>query len=229
MNEETNEQNEQTMDEIELLVFDAPDEQLGNRESNPTVDDICRRYEECIRRVSVQYPDNPSECYDIGLTSLKGLEYTAQDVAAFSLRLKQYEENSRYTGFFLSALMNTCPDKEFEIFTEHLETPIDSIGYKNTKQVTVNGDAGNNVGGSMGGGSITINGDVGYSVGIYMKGGSIIVNGNAGGGLGNGHGGIVRIEGEMGFISGLWKRGEIYHKGERVRRSRRITVYDGRW
>ncbi len=205
-------------------------------ESNPTVDDICRRYEEWLEELTAT---SLASDYPNGLKHLKGLEYAAQEVREFSLRLKQYEDAEYFqdTGLFLSALMNTCSDEEFEILTEHLETQIDYIGYKNTKLVSVSGDVGDRVGEHMASGSITVNGNAGDKVGEEMTSGSIIVNGNAGKWVGNqmkngsimvngnarravGHcmeGGSVRIEGEMGPISEWWEGGEIYHRGKRVR------------
>jgi len=91
---------------------------------------------------------------------------------------KKYFES--FTGCYLSALINGSKDKDFNIITNYLTKTIDYIGYKNTKNIDVNGSVGRWVGFRMEGGKITINGNTGWYVGDRMKDGKITVNGNAG-------------------------------------------------
>lgn len=95
---------------------------------------------------------------------------------------------------------------------------IDYIGYKNRKNIRVNGDVGYHVGWSMESGSIIIDGDTGDETGIDMVGGSITINGNAGNAVGHWmKDGEIHLEGDYKSISDGIKGGKIYHKGKLIR------------
>ena len=76
--------------------------------------------------------------------------HDANDVRRFSLSLCGYQKDSHFpekSGFFLSLLMNRCPDTSFIIETRHIEQRIDNLGFDNDgKIINVNGDVGDNAG-----------------------------------------------------------------------------------
>jgi formylmethanofuran dehydrogenase subunit C len=68
----------------------------------------------------------------------------------------------------------------------------------------------------MKGGCVTVQGDAGNEVGEFMHGGIIIVKGNAGSHVGlMMRGGEIHLEGDYGGI-GYVEHGKIYHKGKLI-------------
>jgi len=170
---------------------------------------------------------------------LKGTRYSAKDVENFSLALAEFQRETYFpekAGFFLSALINNSRDADFVIHTRHLSQRIDNLGYGNTKNITVEGNAGYAVGYAMKGGTITVNGNADFVLGFGMKAGAIIVNGNAGSDIGWGmQGGAITVNGNAeagvgdvmfggeihlnGKHKGLGNRilgGKIYHNGKLI-------------
>lgn len=206
-------------------------------------------------------PDDEEKCYATILHRMKNQRYSAKDVEAFSLVLPGFANEYRFlerAGFFLSAMMNRSRDSEFAIHTNQFTEPICYLGYRNSKNIIVKGNAGGYIGARMRKGSISVDGDAEGSLGCWMKSGSIIVRGNAGSCLGigmkggkitimgdiedyagwnqhggaitvNGNagmglggwmaGGVIRINGSLESISEHYKRGHIFHMGERIRGS----------
>jgi hypothetical protein len=112
---------------------------------------------------------------------VKNLQYEARDVEEFSVLLAEFQDEKYFSwkaGLFLSALINCGKDSDYIIHTQHLVRLPTFLGYRNEKNIIVNGNAGGNVGEGMKTGSITINGNVGTYIGTGMKGGSITVEGN---------------------------------------------------
>jgi len=208
-------------------------------ENNPALEGMRRVWTECkdlgCERDDVH--DGYDENYVQVLRKIKKFKYSAQDVEEFSLGLDEFqrEENFRKkAGLFLSALINNCKGREFVVHTENLTTRIDYIGYRNKKNITVEGPAGDCLGRSMKGGTIIVNGyalgHVGHTmkrgtiivngdayddIGFRMRGGTIIVKGNAANSVGFGmDGGKITIEGNTGYWFGTrMEGGEIYLLG----------------
>jgi formylmethanofuran dehydrogenase subunit C len=149
--------------------------------------------------------------YRATLMIVKNLQYSAKDVEEFSLVLEefQYEEGfSNKAGLFLSALINNGNESDYLIHTQHLKMPPGNLGYKNEKNIIVNGDVGYFVGISMKGGSITVKGNAGGAVGSHMKNGSITVEGNVKGHLGSDmEGGSITVEGDAEDAVGMDMQG----------------------
>lgn len=149
--------------------------------------------------------------YSTAGRQLKSREYTAGDVGTFSTSLVHFEEEKDFAeraGLFLSALMNRSRGKDFAIDIANLSIAIECLGYKNTKNVTVNGYAGDHVGDRMERGKITVNGDVGEDAGIKLKGGRILVKGNAGSSTGyDMSGGTIIVNGDASNMTGWCMRG----------------------
>jgi hypothetical protein len=119
--------------------------------------------------------------YPACLKAIAGIQYTAKDVEKFSIALADLgiTEDSRCAGLFLSALVNNCPESEFVIHAKHLDERVDLLGYRNTKNITIVGDAGNWVGSKMTSGKITVEGNTGFCAGDCMKNGEIVISGNS--------------------------------------------------
>jgi hypothetical protein len=144
--------------------------------------------------------------YPRALEIVKRLDYSVSDIENFSIALAEFQGEEyfgRKAGTFLSALMNHCNDKEFVIHTAHLANEIDSLGYKNTKNITVKGNAGLGVGHHMLGGSITVEGNVDDNAGDSIGDGHITIKGSAGSSVGNSmSGGSILVEGDVGANCG---------------------------
>ncbi len=197
---------------------------------------------ESMREAWLRCTPGPKEIgarYEIFLDGIKDLEYSAGDVGSFSILLSEFRDDGFFrtsAGLFLSALINNCKDDGFTIHTAHFTEPIFFIGYRNTKDMTVDGDAESTLGENMLGGSIIVEGaaknmvgelmeegsiivkgDAGEHVGINMKGGVITVEGNAKKAAGwQMTGGEIRIEGDIESIAKNLIHGKIFHKGRLI-------------
>ena len=179
--------------------------------------------------------------YEKALLLVKTLNYNARDIENFGiaiLEFRDYPEFGFCAGIFLSALINNGSERDYVIntkaFGDHVE--IHCFGFRNTKNIIVNGGLGVSIGDFMESGSIVINGNAGISigqqmkdgiitingnarvyVGFYMEGGKVIVNGNAGKGVGHViTGGEIHLNGTYESISELICGGRIYHKGKLI-------------
>ena len=157
--------------------------------------------------------------YENMLDMVKTLEYSAKDIEEFSLALGEFQGEKYFAnkaGLFLSALINNCNDKDFIIHTVQFTEPLGYIGYRNTKNIVVNGDAGELCGERMEGGSIIVNGDAGDCCGEEMEGGTITVEGHAGHSCGERmKGGAITVKGNACVWCGLNMRGgSITVKGD---------------
>jgi hypothetical protein len=170
------------------------------------------------------------------LRAIKGIQYSAKDVEKFSVALVEFQDEVDFAtkaGVFLSALVDSCRESEFIIRTRHLYGKIHFLGLHNTKNITIDGDAGHNLGLCMNGGRITvegtggwagrsmengeivINGGTGTEIGYSMTGGKITVKGNADARVGQGMcGGEIRLEGGYESLGWDQKGGKVYHKGK---------------
>jgi hypothetical protein len=113
----------------------------------------------------------------------KTMKYTARDLELFTLQMVKFEDRPNFevrAGLFLSLLINISNEADFIIHTSNLSKPINSIGYKNTKNIIVNGDVGSCLGERMIDGSIVLNGNAGDFLAAKQESGTIIVNGNIG-------------------------------------------------
>lgn len=136
---------------------------------------------------------------------VKDLHYTAEDVEKFSIMLIEFEGEESFSekaGLFLSALINNGGDETYTIHTNYIPE-ICSLGYKNTKNIIVNGNVSGRLGYSMEGGSITVKGDAKYSVGFLMENGTIVIEGNVENLLGDVmKGGSITVKGNAGTMVG---------------------------
>ncbi len=193
---------------------------------NPRVEEICRLYQLYFSQITEMYShfqERYKEAYNLAYSKLNKITPTPQDITNFSLQLKDYENSlrfSEFTGIFLSALVDDSPDDTFEIFTEHLDTLLDGMGYKNKKNVKIIGSVGSSLGTNMKSGSLKVSGNAQYSVGDLMHNGTIIIEGNAEDSIGEDmRNGSIIIKGNAGSYIGCgekskgMKNGSILIKG----------------
>jgi hypothetical protein len=152
---------------------------------------------------------------------LKGCSYTAADVERFSLALGEFREEKAFSdkaGIFLSALMNNGNAGNYTIWTSHLDR-INWLCFRNTRNVTINGNTGDVFANGMKGGRVVVRGDA-FDIGS-LKGGEIVVRGNVDAISGPLNGGNILIWGRLRiieFMNGLesnddWKNCTITIKG----------------
>ena len=179
-------------------------------------DQTLRQLREAWRNVRWKDDISMDGEYKSCLKAVKGIQYTAKDVERFSVALADAIPpgwNHR-VGYFLSALINNCPDTDFIIHTKHLDTEIYHLGHHNTKNITIDGNAGDYLARSMSGGKITVEGNVGCSCGSYMKDGEIVINGDCASVGDNLFGGKITVKGAVKFITRKIYGGEIHIEGE---------------
>ncbi len=191
------------------------DEQVVREEKNieivrnPSVDLLCKIYKDVFRIVGDYHLDEQDDywdCYAICETRVGRISYNAKDITDFSTRLKEFENRDNfagYTGFFLSALVNHCTEKEVTIFTKHLSEPIERLGYMNERNLTIIGDVGNNAGQEMIEGKILITGSA-MDKAARSAIGRLAVDGE-----------ICIEEGEPPWVS-IDCGAKVYHKGVQV-------------
>ncbi len=190
---------------------------------NPVLDSICKKYSPwsavvsdpmCIRAVQGYY--------DSALDLLEGKSYSAKDIRDFSFFLVDYEKAGWYiydAGLFLSALINSSEEENFEIMTVQLSKVIRFVGFETTKNIVIQGSV-DQVGKSMKKGKILVKGNAGPFIGEGMHGGEIIVEGNSEQYTGNCMtGGKIIVQGNTGTHTGNWSTGGEIHVEGRIERT----------
>ena len=201
---------------------------------NETLDRIVEGYEKGLEnlglyekgKLKIEIPEGEYWGHYIAKSSAPS-KTSSNNITEFSLLLGEHENKTYFrdfTGWYLSALINSSRDKDFKIITNYLSKTIHHIGYENTKNIDVNGNAGDYVGDRMKDGKITVNGNAGWGVGWNMEGGKITVNGNARWGVGEGmKNGEITVNGNAGdWVGNGMKRGEIHLNGDYESLSRNI-------
>ena len=153
-------------------------------ESNPRLEAIIKGFETLVDTKFPEHEDanlNAKEFYEKSEQHLPE-SYTAEDVEKFSFFLQRYQEKDKFSekaGLFLGALINNCKEGSITIHTKHLERNIDYIGYSNKeKYITINGDAGCDLGSLMEGGEVHVRGNAIGNTGHQMYGGKLYIKGN---------------------------------------------------
>jgi hypothetical protein len=167
-----------------------------------------------------------------------GIKYNSKEIETFSLLIPKYqnfEGFNSYAGLFLSALITKSEDNDFIVHTKTLENPPILIGYRNSKNIVIKGNAGSylgrsmkkgriiaegnvesNVGHNMEEGLIEIIGDSNTCAGWSMKGGKIIIRGSSKNFLGfyMTRGEIIVNSNVEGFTAPCMNGGEIHLNGD---------------
>ncbi len=137
--------------------------------------------------------------YQIGEDLVKELDFTKWDIEEASRGIEFYSKEDRFSGFYLSALVNKIITEQDVVNLRFYGELSGAGAYLKTGTLIIDGyvsfalghcmgggeiitkkDAGNDVGNGMISGRIIVNGDVGHSTGIFSKGGDIIVYGSIG-------------------------------------------------
>ncbi len=148
---------------------------------NPVVEELCRTYE--LWNGSVQTGDSVYVMHSKSCVCIGANKFPSRDIKAFSLALKKYEEWFSFyrAGVFLSALINTSEEKNFDLLFGLLEIIPNWIGcFLDGKNVNINGKATQCLGYAMSSGKIEISGSAGYQIGAESTGGEIHVSGAIG-------------------------------------------------
>jgi hypothetical protein len=171
-------------------------------ETNPAIGKMREAWKAC----KPLNPDDFRNTYADMVEKIGNPNHCAKDIETFCIVLAGFQDETDFSiraGLYLSALINNCEGDGFVIPTSHFTEPIQDIGFRNTKRITVKGNAGDSVGSNMEGGIIVVEGDAGGSVGINMVQGSIVVRKDAGDTLGMFmKGGSIIVAGNIGDDAG---------------------------
>jgi formylmethanofuran dehydrogenase subunit C len=119
--------------------------------------------------------------YDRIGRSASQIEYLTEDVFAFSLMVERFDGNEGpklELSAFLSAVINAGRETDYSLSLFHTDGDFPFLGYRNTKNIIIDGDIGS-IGEEMIGGHIAVNGSVRHT-GQFMRDGCIIINGDCG-------------------------------------------------
>lgn len=125
--------------------------------------------------------------YETAVSLVEGIGYGSDDVTKFCLALERFQGERLFghkAGLFISALVNCGNDGSYHLPLDHLER-IDFIGSMNSKDITIEGDVGNDLGNRMKGGEIRLVGNALAMAGSSMEGGRIIIEGDVLGSVGD--------------------------------------------
>jgi formylmethanofuran dehydrogenase subunit C len=187
-----------------------PEEEKAVRKVEVAGSEVLRQLREAWKSVSDDGRISPDSMYARCKRAVKRLRCSAEDISRFNVSMTEFQDETGFkfkAGLFLSALINISKDSEFIIHTNHLVQPIDYLGYKNTKSITVNGDVHDDAGARMKSGSMTVNGNAGMCIGDLMRGGTLTIRGSTGNAVGSGMwGGSIVVEANVGGVVGLKMR-----------------------
>jgi formylmethanofuran dehydrogenase subunit C len=147
-----------------------------------------------------KYPPSTVRENSRAVSLIADINYSSKDITKLSIALAEFQDEKYFSekaSMLLSSLINSSKENNFTIITEHLARRIDKLGDHNTKNIIIQGDAGDRVGYWMEGGTITVKGNAGDSVGMGMKDGIITIQGNARDAVGWGtKGGTITVHGD---------------------------------
>lgn len=151
--------------------------------------------------------------YGVGKGLAGETSFTEWDVNELSKRIIVKHDLARYSGFYLSALVNKIIKKFDQIELEPHEELFGLGAYLKTGKLIVRGDVGYFAGAFMSGGVCIIDGNTGNRSGNGMAGGKLIIYKNAGKDTGDFMtGGEIRVDENIGSISPNC-RGKMYNAG----------------
>ncbi len=148
--------------------------------------------------------------------------YTPEEITFFCILAEEMQSDANFhtLGFLLSALVNyhqerTNYEGEYTIPTKHLERKICDIGYENSSNMKVIGNAGANAFLFMKKGNVYIEGDAQENFAFGFFGGNLVLNGTVQGRLGGSQtGGTIVIEKDvLGDAGRRMKGGTLIIKG----------------
>jgi hypothetical protein len=165
-------------------------------------------------------PITIDEHYEIWAGLTKRINLSSCDIERFCIALAQFQEEKDFrnkAGFFLSGLANHCQDHDVIIRTSHLFKRVNFLGYKNSRNITVEGDVGDGIGILMHDGMLVVNGDALQAAGDGLIGGKLVINGFAGHGVGvRMRNGEIHLESDYENLQFIPEGGKIFHKGQLI-------------
>lgn len=140
-------------------------------------------------------------------SAAKNLICSPEDIREFSAVLKHFEhfppisgddhDPECISGYFLSALINQSPAQNFTVIADTDSFDILRLGYRNTKNIIIEGDSTYELGFSMKSGMIMVRHFTRELVGCEVEGG-IIITQNVSGPIAEGmQGGLLIINGDV--------------------------------
>jgi hypothetical protein len=148
-----------------------------------------------------KYESGSGPFFDMGLSRIKDMKYSAEDVFNLSLALAAFEHEADF-GFRFQRVMNTLvnlgPEDRYVIQTSHLSSRINALGHIGKKK------------------HLTIEGDVGDCTGFELREASLVINGNAGAHLAaKMRSGDININGEFESIADI-HGGKVFQRGKQI-------------
>lgn len=188
------------------------------RKSDVKEDEVLESLKEAWKRFHFKQTE-PHTTYSKAFEQVRDLVYSTKDVEKFSVFLEELQDEDVFSdkaGYFLSALINNGSDDDYTIHTSHLSRPIHFLGFRNKKNVLVEGDLGDYAFTRMERGNFTVNGDACDRAGHRMNSGEVLIRKNAGYRLGDKmFGGRITLEGNGGSdVGGQMSEGTILVKGD---------------
>jgi hypothetical protein len=195
--------------------YGAESQRPGSRLPEVLVDDGARRLGDAFRNFAYGRTDDPVDSFPRFLEAVRSLDKSPGAVEVFSM--SAFEDSFislEKAGLFLSALVNSGGDAY--VLRPH-GFQLNSLGYLNTKDVTIHGDAGSSLGAHMLAGCITLLGSAGHGAGVMMEGGRIRISGDAGRLLGFGRkGGEIHVGGRIEDLTDVRGSDGVFHKGKPI-------------
>ncbi len=137
---------------------------------------------------------------------IKRVEYTKEDIRKFCIALADFQEEKNFdkkAGIFLSVLINNMKEDSITITTSHLSVKPCYLGYRNIKNISIDGDVDYGACTLMKKGSVIVRGNTGNSTGEGMDGGELIITGNAGNNIARDmKGGLILVKANVGYEAG---------------------------
>jgi len=185
---------------------------------DPKLEAIIQVWKAC--NFDLNSPTTIDEHYEIWAGLIKRINPSSCDIEKFCIALAQFQEEKDFrnkAGFFLSALANHCQDHDVIIRTDHLLKRVNFLGYKNSRNIIVEGGVGEAIGILMLDGRLVINGDTLQAAGDGMMGGKLVINGFAGHGVGiRMRNGEIYLESDYENLQFFPEGGKIFHKGQLI-------------
>ncbi len=173
--------------------------------------------------------DNVDTAYIRVLELISNLSVSAKDIECFTIALAEFQDEKWFAekaGLMLSALINNGNEEDYTISTKYLiarpqEAVIYHLGFRNTKNIIIEGNDITRVGHKMQRGTIIVKGDVSAYAALEMEGGTIIVEGYGDYAPGHGmRGGELIIKGDTGpYVGDSMTGGKIHVLGNVISES----------
>lgn len=145
-----------------------------------------------------------NELYNATLSSVADVEITAADVEKFCREIQPMQGEDGFSwkaGAMISALINSSVDSDFIVPASIYERKLCLLGYRNRKNIYVDGEAGDGFAAEMEEGIATVRGNVYGSVGASMTGGAVIAEQDVYGRVGPCmEGGEINVKGDIGAL-----------------------------